>query len=222
MSQLLHKGALGALLALFLVGCNGDRFECAADNPCDFGFTCVAGFCEEVACATSAQCPIEHFCNSSRECVEGCEVDDDCKPGFSCSDEGECVQDACEDTSVDCGYKEFCNSATGECYDAGGDFCRPCEPNGDDCGTDNICWAGYCAVNCDGNRECPSGFQCVPFTDNTGNIIAFQCITYCWLYEGYEPGNFSAVAPNHPGALPLECDDAELLLGYPESSVEGL
>ena len=31
-----------------------------------------------------------------------------------------------------------------------------------------------------------------------GNIVAYQCFTYCWLYEDYEAGEFSSAAPGKP------------------------
>jgi len=189
---------------ILLAGCK-PKFECDEETPCEFGSTCVFGFCEEVACATSQQCPIENYCDPvSRQCVEGCEEHTDCLAGSVCdTDEGVCVEAECENTSTDCGYKEYCNSSTGDCYAAGGDFCKPCEPQDDECGSGNICWAGYCGVNCEGGRECPSGFECAPFTDDVGNIVTYQCITYCWLYEGYTPGAF-VKPPDLKGPFVLE------------------
>lgn len=209
------------IAGLLLAGCTGSSGnECDAETPCAFGSTCIDGFCVEAQCATSDQCPMEHYCTDSRQCTPGCEGDGDCLPGYQCDlDEATCVEAACEDSHVDCGFRQYCNTATGECYDAGGDFCKPCEPDNDDCGAGNICWAGYCAVNCDGDRECPSGFQCAPFTDGTGNVVTYQCITYCWLYDDYEDDAFLQ-APDVKGALPLQPEpgtDPRELLGTPEA-----
>lgn len=206
-------GFLFALVAFGTAGSCGPNYDCDANTPCDFGFTCIQGYCQEVACATSQQCPIEHYCNDNRACAPGCQNDDDCYPGFACdTDIGQCEEEDCIESSVDCGYREFCNTATGDCYDAGGDFCRPCEPEADDCASGNICWAGYCAVSCDGGHECPSGFQCATFVDETGNPVGNWCITYCWLYEGYDPGSL-AQPPSGNITLPIEYygDPAELL-----------
>ena len=190
---------------LLLAGCP-NRFECDEETPCAFGSTCIAGQCEEVSCATSEQCPMEHYCDATRSCVEGCKENSDCLAGSECDKEADvCVPSECQNTSTDCGYKEYCNSATGDCYEAGGDFCKPCEPQDDECGSGNICWAGYCGVNCEGGRECPSGFECAPFVDDVGNIVTYQCITYCWLFEGYAPGTFvSAPGPDLKGPFQLE------------------
>jgi hypothetical protein len=200
------------LLVVGLGGCT-NKFECDAETPCDFGYTCLAGFCEESACATSAQCPMEQHCDSNRKCVPGCENSGDCYPGFYCeTDSGECLEEACVDSHVDCGYREYCNPATGECYDAGGDFCKPCEPEEDNCAAGNLCWAGYCAVSCDEGRECPSGFECALFVNEVGLPVGNYCITYCWLYEDYEPGSF-ATAPPVESPLPVapEVDPTDLL-----------
>lgn len=199
-----------------LAACGGKgQFECSEDESCPFGETCVEGVCQGQSCNTSIQCPMEHYCGNDRECVAGCESDNDCYPGSSCSEAAVCEEDGCIDTSVDCGYREFCNTATGECYDAGGMYCFPC---GDDseCGEGNFCWAGYCGVDCADN-ECPGGFDCYP-VDSGGNItsvdygdvFAYQCLTYCWLYEDYEPGSFlrGPSGDRAPWRLPEPSTDA--------------
>ncbi len=193
-----HALVTSGLLALTLWGCNGGPSECDAERPCEgFGETCVRGECVAGACATSAQCPMEHHCDGN-QCEAGCELPSDCYPGFTCNTEsGACEQDDCFDTHVDCGYREFCNAATGDCFDAGEQYCRFCNED-EECGEGNLCLNHYCGVDCSGGRECPSGFECYPFGDDFGNIVAYQCFTYCWLYEDYEAGDFSGVAPGKP------------------------
>lgn len=195
-----------ALFLLFavLTGCGG--FECDEETPCNFGETCVDGTCRESACATSAQCPIETYCAPSRRCEPGCEADADCQAGYRCNNSttpGTCEQKPCESSHVDCGFREFCNQGTGECYDAGGQYCKPCEPESvtTDCGADGICYGGYCAPDCAGGRECPSGFDCVPFVNDAQQIVAWRCFTYCWLYEDYDPGSF-VLPPQGGGPAP--------------------
>ena len=184
---------IGIGLLGWVAACTGPELECSEAEACGFGETCVEGTCVEAGCATSAQCDMEFYCNN-RVCVPGCEGDDDCYPGSECDrEQGVCVESRCVETSVDCGFREFCNTATGDCYDAGGNYCKPCDADNQtaDCGEDNYCLAGYCGVDCSGGRECPSGFECYPFGDEFGNVITFQCFTYCWLYEDYDPGAFS-------------------------------
>lgn len=177
------------LLPLLLGASCGNDFECDAETPCPFGEACIEGFCVEAQCATSAQCKIEEFCNANRQCAPGCLADDDCYPGDACV-EGACEPEACVETGVDCGYKEFCNTATGDCYEAGGAYCRPCNVQSveQDCGAENVCWNNYCGVTCDDGRECPAGFQCTAFVDQQSNVVGHWCITYCWLYEDARAG----------------------------------
>lgn len=201
---------LGLLLAcmwLLLGGCAKEPAECSQEVPCEFGEVCIGGQCESGRCSTSAQCPMEHTCKN-RNCEKGCSTDNDCYPGSMCDMEsGQCASAPCLDTQVDCGYREFCNTVTGECYDAGNLYCKPCDRDNEelDCGSDNICFAGHCGVDCSEGKECPGGFDCYPFNDESGNIVTWQCITYCWLYEDYKPGAF-AKAP--PGGLTLHLDPA--------------
>ena len=194
---------------LVLGACDGgsEPVQCSEEVECTgFGETCVDGQCSVRECSSSIDCPVEQICTSDG-CQPGCENDNDCFPGDICDPEfKECVFGGCVDTHIDCGYKEFCNTLTGECYDAGGVYCRPCDPrnviedcNGGDAAGTNECWNNYCTVDCSNGRECPSGFQCYPFSDRSGNIISFQCLTYCWLYETEGAG---ALAPPPPAAPP--------------------
>ena len=176
------------LMLFTLLSCGGGSdLGCASDDACEFGQLCIEGECRTSACNTSAQCPMESYCGPDRTCLSGCASSDDCFFGSTC-DGGTCVDKACTDTDTDCGFREFCNVAEGECYDAGDLYCRPC---GDDseCGDGNICWAGHCGVDCT-NNDCPSGFDCYAIGDSAGNTTGYQCLTYCWLFEDYAPGSF--------------------------------
>lgn len=189
------------LSAMALIACTTGRYECDEQNPCALGATCVNGTCEEARCATSAQCPMEHTCSARRECEPGCGTDRDCYPGDHCDTlTNTCVPDGCTDTRVDCGYREFCNQGTGECYDAGDRYCKFCNEDFE-CGEGNLCLGHYCGVDCSQGQACPSGFECYPWTNNAGEVIAQQCFTYCWLYDpDYEPG---ADTQRPPGSLPI-------------------
>ena len=193
--------------SLLLSGCFSSDVECSAEQACDFGEVCVEGQCISGRCSTSSQCPMEYRCKN-RTCEPGCTTDQDCYPGDRCDGETEqCVAQPCVDTQVDCGYREFCNTVSGECYDAGNLYCKPCDRDNEelDCGKDNLCFAGYCGVDCSEGKECPGGFDCYPFNDDSGNIVTWQCITYCWLYENYDPGAF---VQNPPSGLTLHLDPA--------------
>lgn len=189
-----------ALLLLWSVACNTEKPECDAENPCSFGMDCDQGVCVPAACATSEQCPMEEHC-VDRACVTGCDRDEDCYPGDLCGDDQQCAPSSCEDTALDCGFKEFCNTLTGECYDAGGDYCRPCTyPT--DCADGNECFMGYCLQDCSGGRECPSSFECYPFEDNTGQVVFLGCFTYCWLYDEDPQSKSNSTVGERSSALP--------------------
>lgn len=179
-----------ALLALFtLTGCN-ETAECDAETPClGADQVCVEGSCITIRCATSEQCPIDSYC-SAGQCLQGCRESADCVPGTVCNVElGQCEEQRCLDTQLDCGFRERCNPANGECYDDGRPYCRRCDPQGNwesVCGEGNGCWNNYCTVSCD-DTECPSGFQCVRF-DRQDQPPTFQCITNCAFYEDQPTG----------------------------------
>jgi hypothetical protein len=164
--------------------CN-DALPCV--NPTDI---CAADFtCKQFKCATSAQCPMDSHCDQG-DCIKGCVEDGDCKTGYQCNTEtASCDKIGCTDTNIDCGFKEFCNIGTGECYTAGGNYCKFCDEDYE-CGDGNYCYAHYCGVDCSGGKECPHGFECDGLTDSGGNIVAYQCITYCDLFANYDAGSF--------------------------------
>lgn len=170
------------LLFLSLMGCPQPEAECDAETECPLGSLCVDGECVSQSCATSDQCGIEQYCKD-HSCVDGCEAADDCMFGDVCDAEtNTCVAGECADTRTDCGFGEFC-APNGTCFDAGGYYCKPCEDDGDCGGSGNMCLSGYCGVTCSSDAECPGGYDCLPVSDWSGNVVANQCWTYCWLYE---------------------------------------
>ncbi len=189
---LARSPALGLALALGLLGCKESKvYECSETEPCPGFSTCREGVCEAKRCGTSADCGMEAWCDGG-ECVEGCQGDKDCYPGDFC-DAGACKAGGCRNTSLDCDFNEFCDVATGECYEAAGYYCQPCDGNStdpDQCGNeDNVClnlgggYGSFCGVKCDTEADCPAAYTCIPVTDNFGNVFTQQCVTYCWLYE---------------------------------------
>ena len=208
------------LVLLLLSACDTTEVECADDDSCGFGETCVAGVCTAKGCANSSQCAMEEHC-AGGTCVEGCVEDADCYADSVCNFEsGVCEDAACRSTTLDCGFNEFCDTITGDCYDASGYYCRQC-PGGTDeeCGGNgNLCfgWGGYgnwCGVTCEEESDCPSGFTCVEVSDGTGNLISKQCITYCWLYIDDDSG-----PPSQDDAAPRgEYRGVPIVLGDNES-----
>ena len=176
-------------LVLLLMACGGEEPECSEEIACGFGEVCVEGTCRGKTCATSAQCDMESTCTDGK-CVAGCAEDADCYPGDFCDLEvGSCTAAACRDSHLDCDFSEFCNFATGECYEAAGYYCGACVDDDDCGGNGNLCLnlgytGGYfCGVTCENNADCPAGYTCSGVQDRTGNLIGYQCITYCWLYD---------------------------------------
>lgn len=186
-----------ALLSAFaplgaLSGCRDEKvIECSETEACPGFGRCVDGTCEAKRCGTDADCGMEAFCDSG-ECAQGCRADDDCYPGDFC-DGGSCAAAGCRNTSLDCDFNEFCDVATGECYEASGYYCRPCDANSSDpdqCGTeDNVClnlgggYGAFCGVECNTEADCPASYTCIGITDSQGNVFTQQCVTYCWLYQ---------------------------------------
>lgn len=174
---------------LLLLACGKTEYECSEEVACGFGETCLEGQCVSRTCATSAQCGMEQHCVGGA-CVSGCEDNADCYPGDQCETEtSTCVAESCDDTREDCGFQQFCNGATGECYDAGGYYCHACQDDGDCGGNGNLCLSlgdassNYCGVTCSSDADCPNSYTCAGVSDLSGNIVAYQCITYCWLYS---------------------------------------
>lgn len=171
-----------------LAACSGDApAECSETVPCGAFASCVDGQCVAKGCGTSTDCGMQSYCDGG-ECVAGCQSGDDCYPDEVCDpNTATCAAAACRDTSLDCGFKEFCDPAAGDCYEASGYYCSECRDEDDCGGNGNLCLnfganGRFCGVTCDTNIDCPSGFECIPVSDGSGNIISKQCLTYCWLY----------------------------------------
>ncbi|TVQ94106.1 MAG: hypothetical protein EA397_03065 [Deltaproteobacteria bacterium] len=185
--------AVTVIVALLLASCGGraEGQRCGIDDPCtEAGEICDQGRCAPWVCDSSVDCPLEHLCEGS-VCLAGCETSEDCYPGDVCELElRTCVPRGCVDTQADCDFGRICDEQVGECVDAGDLYCRPCTRAGvvEDCnagdpGGTNRCWSGFCVVDCARDRSCPSGFECLPFLDEAGEVEAWQCVADCALHE---------------------------------------
>ena len=172
-----------SLLFLTVLACTSDGLECSAERACGFGQSCVNGTCEATVCATSDQCPMEHRCEDGA-CTAGCSGDNDCFPGDLCqADIAECRPAGCRSTELDCSFREFCDTNTGECYDAGEQYCRPCDHD-EDCGEGNECWNHHCGgrQNVRRGESCNAWRKQVHYWPHCGGGI-------CWVFNyGLFPG----------------------------------
>lgn len=200
------------LLLWSLAACQEEP-ECSETTPCAFGAVCEEGVCVTIPCSTSAQCGMEEYCDN-RSCVAGCAEDSDCRPGDICNTEfNTCEPRSCRSTDLDCDFKEFCDQGSGECYEAGGYYCKPCDGDDDCGGNENLCLGfgssgSYCGVTCETNDDCPASFDCLPIGDISGNIVSYQCLTYCWLYDEDGEGGAPPVGLPMPEPEPV-CDVTE-------------
>lgn len=200
------------LLLLWMLGCQEEP-ECSEEQPCPFGSVCNEGVCMQIPCSTSDQCGPEEYC-LDRVCVSGCAEESDCLPGDTCdTTTNTCEPRGCRSTQLDCNYKEFCNEANGECYEAGGYYCRSCADDDDCGGNDNLCLnfgtsGQYCGVTCSSDEDCPAGFDCSPIGDINGNIVSYQCLTYCWLYDEDADGLDQVLDPSALTPTPV-CESAQ-------------
>ena len=120
-----------------------DASECSAEDG-ELA-TCVEGYCKDVECLSSSDCPLDTICDvegNDYECKDGCNTDADCRAGKTCED-GQCEEYGCRSTVLDCDRGEFCNEETGECEEAEGAYCTECELAGNewDLGETTSCWA---------------------------------------------------------------------------------
>jgi hypothetical protein len=179
--------ALAGLLVFGATAC--DQPQCEISSHCPEGQVCNSdGQCNAQACSSSLECNIEEFCDfESGNCTAGCQNDRDCLPTSSCNTETRtCFEPGCRNTQLDCEFGTFCNNLTGECYDAGGAYCRQCESSADCGSANNVCLRlggsnqTFCGVDCSGGQECPRGYSCARVRSLGDVTVGFQCIASCW------------------------------------------
>jgi hypothetical protein len=142
--------------------------------------------------------------------VSGCDEDADCLPvastqGSLCERATRrCVPRPCTHTAL-CGFGQFCNRTSGQCFDAMGSYCQSCSRDSDcACGAGatcppgpnvclelsdadggsrgKFCFVGGCTPPDGGNETgCPQGYQCRGVPNPDGGMVN-ACSRAC-----YEP-----------------------------------
>ncbi|TVQ93206.1 MAG: hypothetical protein EA397_05375 [Deltaproteobacteria bacterium] len=193
---------LAPALLLLMISCDaqsGPGASCIDDGDCGGLQVCEEFECVDVECLVTTDCPLEQTCDRrSFTCVEGCEVDDDCRAGFGCEEStSTCEPLECRSTELDCAFAENCNPATGACEPDGGGHCEPCstrpfQAQGTCQDSRAICTTYfhepelYCFLRCDEQADCPRGFECLNVgRDASGDgTIDHLCVAHCGdLYD---------------------------------------
>lgn len=113
--------------------------------------------------------------------------DDDVADDDSTADDDDVTSDddtdaGCAETD-DCDLAQWCDVGSGDCYQD--DYaCVPCQ-NDNVCGPDpNDCVymgkGSFCGIDCSEDLECPSGLECSPVKDVSGNVLGRLCAGPCW------------------------------------------
>jgi hypothetical protein len=177
--------------------CERGRCEDACPTrACDSGLVCdtARGVCAvDGECLSSQDCPeAETYCDpTTRQCVAGCQQDDDCLDASKVCEAGACAPRGCT-YAGSCSFSQVCDAA-GACQAAVGPYCDTCDPNAAGaCGPEaNKCielkddqdqsLGNFCFVACqaDPNNRCPQGYQCVPLEDQEGNASGEVCFRDC-------------------------------------------
>lgn len=187
---------------LSLLGCGGSLGqapECIDNGDCGALQACVDQVCADVACLSTIDCDLEQYCDLEHyTCVDGCEVDRDCRAGFECSSASRtCEPQACRSTQLDCAFGENCNLASGECELDEGGHCDPCttrpfQPRGTCADERAVCTeyftepGTFCFLQCESELDCPRGFECQNVgRDASGDgRIDYLCVAHCQdLYD---------------------------------------
>jgi len=205
MSSLMRTILCVLLSVLFVFSCNtateqepvaGDA--CANTSECGDGQLCLSEVCTDVGCTVSEDCAFQQYCDESFACVDGCGDSSDCIAGQECDvASNTCVDYGCRDSNLDCGYGEFCDTTTGECYPDERRHCGSCDvaSTGNQCGQGSQCTAWLSGGECDGrnggeevfgviiewgNGDCAPGQHCDPFThDQVATGIGYCHEDYC-------------------------------------------
>lgn len=132
--QCLEPGDCGAGLLCVNERCEGAFPGC---SPCTEGRECRSGLCEAAAGG------------EDKACVDPCSAASPCtQPGF------QCLNDRCVPIAAELADCYALKQVGAPCSEA--DSCRAAGI------LNGVCIAGSCAYACDGQKDCPEGFECRP------------------------------------------------------------
>ncbi|RLB59332.1 MAG: hypothetical protein DRI34_02155 [Deltaproteobacteria bacterium] len=149
--------------------------DCTGQGVCDvFSGECIG----PSACSDDVQCDIGQICEQG-VCRLGCRETSDCDlmQKEICLD-GQCRQGMCDGNPY-CPFGQVCDLDSHLCTQPVEPHCLTgCSPTCELCGEDtsvgpcqnpaNVCvrqdGETYCWVYCEGDEQCPAGYQCVPTT----------------------------------------------------------
>ncbi len=203
------------LVLLMGFGCSSadKAVPCSKNSECEVGQVCLEEECKTVECISSAECDIGKHCTADYTCTAGCEEDTDCLAGETCND-GTCEAYGCRNTQLDCGYGEFCDPTTGQCYPDDSGACSVCDPSTDPnclgmtqlgpCSSSGACPANQACyiTEYDDSFTCSNDSQCAA-DENCYNLgtISDPVGPYCTKTACFEGATFPACDPS----VPNEC-----------------
>lgn len=165
------------------------------NNPCPEGMDCnEKGKClPPGGCADIYDCPLPAtYCNEELQvCVDGCQLDRDCKSAAMVCENGVCVERGC-DANFWCSFGEVCDLESADCVIPPEPFCEPCEEDVE-CGEepskclelqdeDGNSQGKFCFPACysDPKNLCPQGYQCIELQDQDGASQGKVCARTCY------------------------------------------
>ena len=149
--------------------------SCVTIDDCPSDYICVDSFCKKDSedpdklCMDNADCSEGFTCNDDGKCIQKtCEFKEDCGRGKLCRD-SKCIP-GCE-SNIDCNDNKVCNSSTNKCEENTEEDCR----DGGECEAGYECneMTGLCIVSsdCSGPEDCAVGYEC----DGSQCIAKIKC-----------------------------------------------
>ena len=169
-------------LSLVLAGCGKSNKDgsCTYHSDCADGELCRDSTCKAVECKSAEDCGFGRYCDGQFFCQDGCANDKGCAAGETCNAEKHtCKSYGCRSTELDCAYGQYCDTTTGECYEATEPLCKSCDISNtsDECGSSALCFYTE-GDTCSSNADCEAGYDCVT-RGGTSRCVSAFCLNEC-------------------------------------------